>query len=374
MSPRLPVLAVVTAVAAISGDGLLVPSPAAAAEPALAQADPAGPTAPAADGEPAIEDVTPAAVELPPRPVKDDKAILTLQLENDIFTGRDQHYTNGVRLAYLSAENDVPDWLENAARQVPLFANEGNLRVSYALGQNMYTPRDIEIAAPQPDDHPWAGYTYASIGLINDAGRRLDNLELTLGIVGPSSLAAQTQEFVHKVINTRTPRGWDNQLHDEPIVNIAYERSWRAMWRSEYLGLEADVTPHAGGAFGNAFIHANSGVMLRLGDDLPADFGPPRIRPSLPGSDFFVPSERFGWYIFAGLDGRVVLRNIFLDGNTFHDSASVDKKWVVGEAQAGIAFTFNDIRIAYTHVYRTEEFEGQDEGDTFGALSVSFRF
>lgn len=312
-------------------------------------------------------------VSLRPRVIKDDKAIISIQVENDVFTGTDRHYTNGVRFAYMSSE-EVPQWLEDAGRALPLFASDGNLRVSYALGQNMFTPRDIEIEELQPDDRPWAGFTYGSIGLINDAGRRLDNLELTVGVVGSASQADDTQELVHDIIGTRDPAGWDNQLHNEPIVNLAYERSWRSMWRSELIGLQADVTPHAGGALGNAFIHANGGLMLRIGDDLPSDYGPPRIRPSLPGSDFFVPSENFGWYIFAGIDGRAVARNIFLDGNTFRDSPSVDKKWVVGELQAGVAVTIDGVRIAYTHVYRTEEYEGQDDADTFGAFSVSFRF
>lgn len=365
MTPTLPVLAAITTAAALAATA---PAAAQDAETPVYFEPPSAAT-PAPEAAPAAEEVP-----LTPRPVKDDKAIISVQVENDVFTGTDRHYTNGVRFAYLSAEDDVPQWLEDAARALPLFADEGNVRVSYALGQSMYTPRDIEIKEPQPEDHPWAGFTYATIGIINDSGRRLDSLELTLGVVGPASQADDTQEFVHDIIDTRDPAGWDNQLHNEPIVNLAYERSWRSMWQSEYIGLQADVTPHAGGAVGNAFIYANGGLMLRIGQDLPSDFGPPRIRPSQPGSDFFVPQKSFGWYFFAGVDGRFVARNIFLDGNTFRDSASVDKKWLVGELQGGVAVTIDGIRLAYTHVYRTEQFEGQDSGDTFGAFSVSFRF
>lgn len=157
-------------------------------------------------------------------------------------------------------------------------------------------------------------------------------------------------------------------------MNLSYKRSWRSWIESEALGLELDATPYVGGALGNAFTHVNSGVVLRFGDDLPADYGPPRIRPTLPGSDFFIPQQTFGWYIFAGIDGRVVGRNIFLDGNTFRDSPSVDKKWLVGEVTAGVAMTIGGVRVAYTHVIRSREYEGQDENDRFGALSVSLRF
>jgi hypothetical protein len=353
---------------------LFTGAPSALAQPAPPTPE-AKPTTTGAEEE-GIEDIIPGGVntEVPPRIVEDDKGILTFQLENDLFTGTDRHYTNGVRFSYLSAENSVPDWVRRAARPLPFFPDEGNLRVAYALGQTMHTPEDITIKEAQPDERPWAGFTWGTVGLTNDAGDRLDSLELILGMVGPASQADDTQEFVHDLIDTTDPSGWDNQLHNEPIINLSYKRTWRRWIESEALGLEMDAAPYVGGALGNAFTHVNGGVMLRLGDDLPADYGPPRIRPTLPGSDFFVPQQNFGWYIFAGVDGRLVARNIFLDGNTFRDSASVDKNWLVGEMQAGVAVTVGDVRIAYTHVVRSREFEGQDDLDRFGALSVSLRF
>ena len=87
------------------------------------------------------------------------------------------------------------------------------------------------------------------------------------------------------------------------------------------------------------------------------------------------PTDWFGWYLFAGVEGRVVARNIFLDGNTFEDSHSVDKYPLVADLQAGIAFTLGEnTRIAYTHLLRSREFREQDGTTQFGTLSVSVRF
>jgi hypothetical protein len=91
------------------------------------------------------------------------------------------------------------------------------------------------------------------------------------------------------------------------------------------------------------------------------------------GQVFFVPRKDFGWYLFTGAEGRAVARNIFLDGNTFRDSRSVEKKLFVGDLQFGIAFTWSNVRLSYTHVLRTREFKIQDERDDFGALSLSIR-
>ena len=116
------------------------------------------------------------------------------------------------------------------------------------------------------------------------------------------------------------------------------------------------------------------GATVRFGMDLPSDFGPPRIRPSLPGSALFDPGKDWAWYFFAGVEGRYVLHNIFLDGNTFSDSHSVDKEPLVGDFQVGAAITVGRMRLAYIHLLRTREFKQQDVHDRFGVISVAFKF
>ena len=323
----------------------------------------------------------------------DEKWGVSLSVENDLFTptNSDQHYTNGVRLAFVSPEDSAPATFLNIAKKVPFFASQGRIRTSYSLGQTMYTPDDITIAENQPNDRPWAGMLYGTAGLLSDTGlqredagngdvsnySRIDTLELTLGVVGPASLADKTQDFVHKLIDSPRPEGWDNQIKNEPIIGLTYERKYRSWFEADIAGIEFDATPHGALTLGNAFTNAELGTMFRMGFDLPADYGPPRIRPSLPGSDFFAPdTEGFplSGYLFAGFAGRYVVRDITLDGNTFADSASVDKEPLVGDLQIGVAMIVGQARLTYTHVYRTAEFTAQSGADQFGSISLSFRF
>ncbi len=238
----------------------------------------------------------------------------------------------------------------------------------------MFAPDDLTQKTLIRDDRPYAGMLYGSMGLMTDTGYRLDNLQLTIGLIGPASGAAQTQDFVHDIGNFIDPQGWDNQLENEVGFTLTYERKWRGIYQLSPFGWAVDVTPHIGASLGTIHTHATTGATFRLGYDLPADYGPPLIRPSVTGSDFFVPTQEIGWYLFAGFEGRAVARNIFLDGNTYRDSHSVDKYPLIGGVQAGIAFTYQNTRIAYTHIFRTKEFEGQDDGDEFGAITVSYRF
>jgi hypothetical protein len=317
-----------------------------------------------------------AAAEAPTAqaPAPAEKGTFSLVVENDLFADFDRHYTNGIELSWTSGPDAVPDWLLDAAHAFPLFPDAGRVRVTYSAGQSIYTPSDITQRSPRPDDRPYAGWLHASVGLTAETGSRLDQLQLTVGMVGPAALAGQTQKFVHEITGADRPRGWSHQLENEPGIVLSYDRSWRALASGSLLGFSMDFTPHVGGALGNVFTFADAGAMVRLGYDLPNDYGPPRIQPGLPGSGFFEPGGDFGWYLFAGIDGRAVARNIFLDGNTFVDSRSVDKEPLVGDAQAGIAFTFGNTRVAYTHVFRTREFDCQGDFDEFGALSISARF
>lgn len=304
----------------------------------------------------------------------DTKGIYTVAFENDIFAGEDNNYTNGVRFSYISPENDVPPWLDRSADALPFFSTEGKKRWQFAVGQSMFTPSDTDTFALQNDDRPYAGWLYANVGMVADRDDQLDSIQLTMGVVGPASGAEQTQDFIHGLVDSPKANGWDHQLKNELGLVLSYERKWRSLYEFTPFGWGLDITPSAGASVGNVYTHAAVGTMVRFGYDLPSDYGPPIIPPSLGGSDLFVPTSDFGWYIFAGLEGRAVARNIFLDGNTFRDSHSVDKEVFVGGLQLGIAFTIYETRLAYTHVFRTKEFEEQRDNDSYGALTASWRF
>jgi hypothetical protein len=300
--------------------------------------------------------------------------VWTLLIENDLFYGSDRNYTSGVGLAWVASPKPPPEWAEKLARSVPWFPEIGTIRHGYVVGQNMYTPRDISLPDPPLDDRPYAGWLYATIGLGIDSPRQTDIVALTVGVVGPASLAEQSQKVIHRITGSAEPRGWDTQLRNEPGIELAYQRRWRDVAKGNFAGFEYDVTPHAGGALGNVYTYANAGFTVRYGKRLTSDLGPMRIRPSPPGSGFFVPADTFSWYVFVGVDGRAVAHNVFLDGNTWRESRSVDKETLAGDLQWGAAVTWKGIRATYTHVRRTREFETQGPSSDFGAFAVSVAF
>ncbi len=319
--------------------------------------------------------------------------VFTFQVENDVFNriGRsDRDYTSGFRFGWLSpALTDLPEGVVRLAT-IPTFFGEDPVqsvtrRVGISVGQNLYTPEDTSVSYPIPNDRPYAAWLYASFALqstykrINPTGDdepvRLDTLQLDLGVIGPAAGGEFVQNNFHSLIGVERSFGWGNQLHNEPTIGLTFERRWRA-GRAVLLEdpkLEYDFVPRLGAAVGNVATYAAVGGTLRIGKELRNDFGPARARPALPGSEGFI-GDGFGWYLFAGIGGEAVARNIFLDGNTDGNSLRVSHRPFVGEAQAGLAILFRGVRVTYTQVLRTPEFFERERWTQFGSLNVTFRY
>lgn len=308
-------------------------------------------------------------------PEPEDRGTFSLVVENDLFARTDRSYTSGVRASWVTAPQATPSWAVELAKGIQLFADWGTIRTEYAVQQAIFTPQDTKRVIPDPLDRPYAGWLNASFGLIGETGSLLDQLSLSIGVVGPASLARQSQKLVHDVLGQDSPRGWDYQLRNEPTIQLLYQRSWRALAAYSFDGgYGLDLTPHLGASAGNVYTFANAGLTFRIGKDLRQDFGPPRVSPGVPGTGYFVPQTTFGYYLFAGVEARAVARNIFLDGNTFRDGPEVSKKPVVADLQTGAVLTYDALRVSYTHVWRTKEFDTQRHAEQFGAFTISIRW
>lgn len=315
--------------------------------------------------------------------------VISVQVENDAFlpaSESDRHYTNGVRLSFVTPLADDCIGIGERARGLAHWIAPRNTtrtaeRVGYSLGQSLFTPKDTDTRLLVPDDRPYAAWLY--LGLAHqatydqpDGSAVQDTLQLDLGVVGPAALGEEVQNTYHDLIGVAQANGWDNQLHNEPGLSLSLERKWRSAAAKPFAGtgLSADAIPFVHGTLGNVLTFAGGGATVRLGQGLGGDFGPPRIRPGLPGSEAFTPDGDFAWYLFAGAEGQLVLHNIFLDGNTFRDSHKVDREPLVGDVQAGFALIYDSWRLTYTYVLRTPEFDEQDDPDQFGAITASVRF
>ena len=305
-----------------------------------------------------------------------NRGVWSVTSENDLFGGTDRNYTNGLRIERVSPANEVFPVLNWAAESLPILDLERKeLRQGLALSHAIFTPDDITRVQPDPDDRPYAGWLYLSGTVVASDDHIQDVLQLNVGVVGPSALGEFVQTNWHDLIEEQLPRGWDSQLRDEPGIELIAQRTALFDGPQLPLGLETDFGFYGGGAVGNVRTYAGTGLIGRIGWDLESDFGPPRIRPALSGAGTFSPEQPLGAYLFAGIDGRFVLRDMFLDGNALRDGPRVaDRNKLVGDVQTGIAVHVQNVQVAFTYVHRTEEFARQDGPQRYGAVSVSIAY
>lgn len=312
----------------------------------------------------------------------DETGRITILEENDsLYFNSDKHYTQGFRISDLLGETLPPDGLWDDAFKIvrsvaPVFEPGGRRRASIFFGQSIFTPKNLTIRPPDPHDRPYAGWLYAGASLLQETGgRMLENAELDFGIVGPGALGKQVQNDFHQFIGVPEAKGWSSQLQQEFGAVLSYERLWRLPLVGDNR-FGADIVPQLGASVGNIYTYGETGMLLRIGRGLGADYGPVRIRPALSGTDYFTPEgldEGWTYYFFAGTQGRVVGRNIFLDGNSFRTSPSVSKKNLVGDAQAGFSILWSKwLRLDISVALRTEEFHGQRTPDDICTAALSF--
>ncbi|MEA3211365.1 MAG: lipid 3-O-deacylase [Chthoniobacter sp.] len=323
------------------------------------------------------------------RAVDPTAGTVSIYFENDLFAGTDRYYTNGVKIGWSSTNlgkfSDTP----YASPLLPLidrlpFLNSPDYQknLAFSLGQNIYTPDNTETAELLPNDRPYAGWLYLGVGLIWKNAEVRHSLVLDLGVVGSWSFGEEAQRFVHDLRGFESPKGWDHQLHNEFGAMLVYEYTWRWPRHERRVGLDWEFLPHAGLAVGNVQTYANLGGELRLGLNLPDDFGTAGIDPAattstpLEGNQQAQRARHFdlGAYVFARADGRAVAHSIFLDGNTFGDGPSVDRKPLVADLSAGASVNYHNTKFTYALTYRSEEFETQEQGQLFGSITVNFAF
>lgn len=317
----------------------------------------------------------PAVAETPQPRAADPAGTFAFLIENDSFSGNDRFYTNGFLFAWRAPSYDPPAWLAALTdRDGPLFPAGGTPRWGLAFGQKMFTPEDTLARDPDPRDRPYAGWLYGALTLHSYTDRAAGTLELQLGVVGPAALGEQVQNTTHDLLNIDRALGWSAQIRNEPGVNLVLNRQWRMNGAPDAGGRRFGLVPSVAASLGNVHTYAAAGLMLRYGTELDADFGPPRVRPVSAGSVFFQPTGRFGWYAFAGVEGRAVAHDVTLDGNSWRDSRSVEREPMVGDASVGVALVMERARLTATYTVRTREFETQPDFAQFGSLSLAFRF
>jgi lipid A 3-O-deacylase len=275
---------------------------------------------------------------------------LILTMDNDLFNFNDNNYSHGTEIAWATSRND------------------GGVinRYDYGINQLMYTPEDIRIATNQPGDHPWVGTLTVFQESWRYVGKDLVRSRISVGVLGPSSGAEQSQKIVHKIVGSAEPMGWDNQLKDEPILNYMYERYHPLLQFGREPSIRFVNEAIYGGNIGTTFIDAKVGTDAKLGW-IPKSHMQGGIAPKA------IPSSKFFGYVYGRVDGIYEIHNATIGDSYFHNELEGRVPVpLVGEVNYGTCIGYKGFAITYQKSVRTREFERQPSMMDWGMIRLEF--
>jgi lipid A 3-O-deacylase len=308
---------------------------------------------------------------------------ITVSLENDVFTGSDNNYTNGFGISWVTREvglyedGDFRRDMVDFCSFLPAVGDEGTRNyVAWTLGHEMHTPHDTSDPNPPLDDQPYAGVLF----LDNTVFTRTDHWghawNLRLGVVGPVSGAEHLQKGIHELIGSDEPQGWDSQLPNEPIVNVSYTTGFLLYDHRFRHGAVLRAIPILGGSVGNYSTGVNTGIYGEYGWNLADAMGFTSLHQGLNTASTIGggPQDEFSFSVHAGVFGFGVAHYLPLDGTIFRESRSVDTNPFIGMASVGMSMRYKSLVLSLGQSYFTETFESQRQNPEFGTLSCSWYF
>lgn len=320
-----------------------------------------------------------------------ESTIWQLELNNDFFFNKDNKISSGWFLQKHSplAENwdklkDVPDFFKTVGKSIPTLTKDGlSYRAGITIGQIVQTPNDLSRSDLITDDVPYAGaFTFQASWYAYNA-HEFRGLEITAGVVGPPSLAEHVQKAVHRLINSPEPKGWDHQLSTEPVLNINYMRKKKIWHQGNPANLSFDASISGNAELGNLFTMAGVALEMRFGRNMPGGFVyvPDFIGVNMHYNASLKPINFQAHSFYASLifNGSFFVHNIFLDGNSFGGSHSVEKKPTVSHIIAGLHYERQEWGIHFSFMESSNDVDTSKVpaaigNERLGTISLVLRF
>lgn len=306
-------------------------------------------------------------------------------IDNDAFDKSDDQYTSGLSLAYISkpestfAETPLPTGVASFLDERWPFADQQQRFAIHSISHRIFTPTDLENPNVIENDLPYSALLYATTTVGSQGPNSLTAMSLSLGVTGPLALGDEIQTSVHSLIGSEDPQGWDNQIENEPLLNIGFDYRRRMLALGEKESFGSDLLVGVSGSAGNLQTQASLASTLRVGYRVPSNFhmqAPFLADESLGLREYDRLEKRRSLYAFAGFAATALANAIYLDGNTFRDSHSVSHDNYVLRASAGVAARRGPILATLTYEQATlpwDHPDGLDE-ENYVRLGVSWDF
>ncbi|MGL5430126.1 MAG: lipid A deacylase LpxR family protein [Vibrio sp.] len=237
----------------------------------------------------------------------------SLSIDNDGVFGIDQNYTNGFFLSYTSGSITPYWWVRPLSLSV--WGASSLDKWEFSLGHKMWTPSDIELIEPQPNERPYAGYLHTEFNYLSLHPQQAQRFNLTLGLTGDGSLSEQAQKIVHSITNSDKPNGWEYQVEDKLVGSLGYRSHFNWGRYPALAGTTFELANISEVNVGNFRSDLSSGLMLRWGSDLENNFGAAQISSENPFTPGMIGASAQGWFVFSGIKARYRFNDVTIEGD-----------------------------------------------------------
>jgi len=223
------------------------------------------------------------------------------------FENFDRYYTFGASMFFALR----PDRFMGLEKQFP---EKKNYFFRFGIQSKGYTPTKKVVSALEAEqdsisfDRPFAGLFYGTLEGTYAFERSFLKAELLLGIMGPSALTKEMQDWIHEnITGDGILDGWAYQVPDQMILNIAISGAYDFL--PDNRGF--DVFAMGRARVGNLHIDASPLVGLRIGK-----FGP-LSRSSAYGNTLIAPLAQKEIFLKSTVSATLTAFDGTAQGNLF---------------------------------------------------------
>ncbi|OQP61306.1 hypothetical protein A3860_06235 [Niastella vici] len=283
--------------------------------------------------------------------------------------GTDQGYTNGSRIDYFFIKDKPSRFFLD--RIMPKAGDSSLNTWGWGLMQVIMTPKNIIKRIPDKNDFPYAGALFATHTLHSTNSIKKYNIqtEFMFGVMGPPSLAKQTQRTAHRIVRIVQPGGWDYQLKTDPLLNMSVAGEKELVHINNSIEFIGGAQGFAGTALNGASLYS----LIRIGRMTPYFDGY--------GSQFATPKgtrQRKQFYFILRPSVEWVLYNALIDGGVFNHSHEpvpgqpndpnndepkkdpMVRKRFVAKLDYGMALSLGRVCLSFTQTTMTPMVKGTD--------------
>jgi lipid A 3-O-deacylase len=294
-----------------------------------------------------------------------------IQTDNDsyLLQGSDRYYTDGYYMYFRHAlSTDSSKTMQNKV-------------LGFEFGQKIFNPQSGSIANaegvddPQYVDRPFAAYLYVG-STLNLLYKNESSLKLSaqLGIVGPSALGKQIQDWVHDNFGFYHPSGWEYQIANDPELNLSAEYK-RLLARTGPF----DATLDAYGNLGNGFSGAGFGPIFRLGN-FNQLFNSVTTQSTVTKNTSIAPLHKNEIFFYYKPMLNYVAYDATIQGSLFRkrspdsEEITLDKEPFIFSNQLGVAFTANRFEFDIAAIFQTKTDKEMQLSEQWGTITGLYRF